>query len=121
MAGSSVGVMNSTAEPFQLKHVRLCHFGSRRDCRDLLHHQIIGFQLYGHVDAMALIAHQLKWQHVEAHVSIFQESSIAGEPRERQFHIHSIHRNQLCTKYLHIHSIHSSQLCTKYIYPFTLL
>ena len=106
MAGISVGVMNSAAEPLQLKNVRHCHFGSRRDCRDLLHHQIIGFQLYGHVDAMALIAHQLLWQQVEAYVSIFQESSIAGEPRERQFHIHSIHR---------------SQLCTKCLYPFTLL
>ena len=48
-----------------------------------------------------LIAHQLLWQNMEAPVSIFQESPLAGEPRERLFHIHSIHRYQLCAKYLH--------------------
>ena len=39
-----------------------------------------------------LIAHQLLWQNMEAPVSIFQESPLAGEPRERLFHIHSVHR-----------------------------
>ena len=33
-------------------------------------------------------------------VSIFQESPLAGEPRERLFHIHSV-RYQLCAKYLY--------------------
>ena len=33
---------------------------------------------------------------MEASVSIFQESPLAGEPREILFHIHSIHRYQLC-------------------------
>ena len=42
-----------------------------------------------------LIAHQLLWQNMEAPVSIFQESPLVGEPRERLFHIHSIHRYQL--------------------------
>ena len=41
------------------------------------------------------------WQNTEAPVSIFQESPLAGEPCERLFHIHSIHRYQLCTKYLY--------------------
>ena len=45
-----------------------------------------------------LIAHQLLWQNMEAPVSIFQESPLAGEPRERLFHIHSINRYQLRTK-----------------------
>ena len=31
----------------------------------------------------------------------FQESQLAGEPPERLFHIHSVHRYQLCTKYLY--------------------
>ena len=31
----------------------------------------------------------------------FQESPLAGEPRERLFHIHSVHRCQLCAKYLY--------------------
>ena len=35
-------------------------------------------------------------QNMEAPVSIFQESPLAGEPRERLFHIHSMHRYQLC-------------------------
>ena len=48
-----------------------------------------------------LIAHQLVWQNMEAPVSIFQESPLAGEPRERLFHIHSIHSYQLCAKYLY--------------------
>ena len=51
-----------------------------------------------------LIAHQLFWQNMEAPVSIYQESPLAGEPRERLFHIHSMH-----------------QLCAKYLYPSTLL
>ena len=46
-----------------------------------------------------LIAHQMLWQYMEAPVSIFQESPLAGEPRERLFHIHSTHRYQLCAKY----------------------
>ena len=29
----------------------------------------------------------------------FQESPLAGEPRERLFHIHRDHRYQLCAKY----------------------
>ena len=33
---------------------------------------------------------------MEVPVSIFQESPLAGEPRERLFHIHSVHRYQLC-------------------------
>ena len=45
-----------------------------------------------------LIAHQLLWQNMEAPVSIFQESPLAGEPRERLFHIHSVNRYQLRTK-----------------------
>ena len=32
---------------------------------------------------------------MEVPVSIFQESPLAGEPRERLFHIHSVHRYQL--------------------------
>ena len=36
---------------------------------------------------------------MEAFVSIFQESPLAGEPREILFHIHSIHRHQLSAKY----------------------
>ena len=38
---------------------------------------------------------------MEVPVSIFQESPLAGEPRERPFHIHSVHRYQLCAKYLY--------------------
>ena len=38
---------------------------------------------------------------MEGPVSIFQESPLAGEPRERLFHIHSVHRYQLCAKYLY--------------------
>ena len=45
-----------------------------------------------------LIAHQLLWQNMEAPVSIFQESSLVGEPRERLSHIHSANRYQLSTK-----------------------
>ena len=48
-----------------------------------------------------LIAHQLLWQNIEVPVSIFQESPLAGEPRERLFHIHSVHSYQLCAKYLY--------------------
>ena len=48
-----------------------------------------------------LMAHQLLWQNMEAPVSIFQESPLAGEPRDILFHIHSIHRYQLCAKYLY--------------------
>ena len=48
-----------------------------------------------------LITHQLLWQNMEAPVSIFQESPLAGEPREILFHIHSIHRYQLRAKYLY--------------------
>ena len=48
-----------------------------------------------------LIAHQLLWQNMEVPVSIFQESPLAGEPRERLFQIHSVHRYQLCAKYLY--------------------
>ena len=36
-------------------------------------------------------------ENMEAPVSIFQESPLAGEPRERLFHIHSVHHYQLCT------------------------
>ena len=53
------------------------------------------------VTTAILIAHQLLWQNMEAPVSIFQESPLAGEPRERLFHIHSVHRYQLCTKHLY--------------------
>ena len=48
-----------------------------------------------------LIAHQLLWQNMGAPVSIFLESPLTGEPRERLFHIHSVHRYQLSTKYLY--------------------
>ena len=41
---------------------------------------------------------KLLWQNMEAPVSIFQESPLAGEPRERLFHIHSVNRYQLRTK-----------------------
>ena len=34
---------------------------------------------------------------MEAPVSIYQESPLAGEPLDRLFHIHSVHRYQLCT------------------------
>ena len=54
-------------------------------------------ELTGHWCAI-LIAHQLLWQNMEAHVSIFQESPLAGEHRERLFHIHSVNRYQLRTK-----------------------
>ena len=48
-----------------------------------------------------LIAHQLLWKNMEAPVSIFQESPLDGEPRERLFHIHSVNRYQLRTKKLY--------------------
>ena len=48
-----------------------------------------------------LIAHQLLWQNMEAPVSVFQESPLAGEPRQRLFHIHSVNRYQLRIKYLY--------------------
>ena len=38
---------------------------------------------------------------MEVPVSIFRESPLAGEPRERLFHIHSVHRYQLCAKYIY--------------------
>ena len=38
---------------------------------------------------------------MEASMSIFQESSLAGEPRERLFHIYSVNRYQLRTKWLY--------------------
>ena len=41
------------------------------------------------------------WQNMEAPMSILQESPLAGEPRERLFHIHSINHYQLCKKYLY--------------------
>ena len=44
---------------------------------------------------------KLLWQNMEVPVSIFQVSPLAGEPRERLFHIHSVHRYQLCAKYLY--------------------
>ena len=34
------------------------------------------------------------WQNMCVLISIFQESPLAGEPRERVFHIHRIHRYQ---------------------------
>ena len=48
-----------------------------------------------------LIAHQFLCQNMEAPVSIFQESPLAGEHRERLFYIHSVRRSQLSTKYLY--------------------
>ena len=48
-----------------------------------------------------LIAHQLLWQNMEVPVSIYQESPLAGEPHEGLFHIHSVHRYQVCAKYLY--------------------
>ena len=64
---------------------------------------------YGWIDlywCAILIAHQIVMaKHggscVPRAVSIFQESPLAGEPRERLFHIHSVHRYQLCAKYLY--------------------
>ena len=58
-----------------------------------------------HFDALrywcaTLIAHQLLWENMEDPLSIFQESPLAGEPRERLLHIHSVNRYQLLTKYL---------------------
>ena len=47
------------------------------------------------------MARQLLWENMEAPVSIFQESPFAGEARDILFHIHSIHRYQLCAKYLY--------------------
>ena len=44
-------------------------------------------------------AHRLLWRNLKAPMSIFQESPLAGEPRERLFYIHSVHRYQLCRKY----------------------
>ena len=44
------------------------------------------------------IAHQLLWQNMDAPVSIFQESPLAGEARQRLFHIHSVNRYQLRAK-----------------------
>ena len=34
-------------------------------------------------------------------LSYLQDSPLAGEPRERLFHIHIVHRYQLCKKYLY--------------------
>ena len=39
-----------------------------------------------------LISHQLLWQNMQDPVSIFQDSPLAGEPRERLLHIHSVNR-----------------------------
>ena len=39
-----------------------------------------------------LIAHQLLGQNVEATVSIFRESQLAGQPRDILFHIHGVRR-----------------------------
>ena len=47
------------------------------------------------------MVHQLLWQNMEDPVSIFQESPLVGEPRERLFHIHSLHGYQLSTKYIY--------------------
>ena len=57
-----------------------------------------------------LIAHQLLWQNMEGPVSIFQESPLVGKPRERLFHIHSIHRYLPCTKYFYPSTLY---LCDK--------
>ena len=57
--------------------------------------KVLFFKLTSHWCAI-FIAHHLLWQDMEAPVSIFEES-LAGEPRERLFHIHSINRYQLCT------------------------
>ena len=62
---------------------------------------LMGERLLGSCWCAILIAHQLLWQNMEAPVSIFQEPPLAGKSRERLFHIHSIHRCQLCVKYLH--------------------
>ena len=51
-----------------------------------------------------LIAHQLLWQNMEAPVSIYQESPLAGEPRDRLFPIHSVHRYQL-NQYLYLSTL----------------
>ena len=72
----------------------------------LSHDKNLGLRLWflctsGHVWCAILIAHQLLWQNMEAPVSIFQESPLAGEPRERLFHIHSVNRYQLRTNYLY--------------------
>ena len=52
-----------------------------------------------------LITHQLLWQNMEAPVSFFQESPLAGESRQRLFHIHSINRYQLRIKYLYLSTL----------------
>ena len=48
-----------------------------------------------------LIAHQIVMAKHGGSCVLFQESPLAGEPRERLFHIHSVHRYQLCAKYLY--------------------
>ena len=51
-----------------------------------------------------LIANQLLWQNMEAPVSIFQESSLAGEPRQRLFHIHRVITNSVQNIFRHLRS-----------------
>ena len=77
-----------------------CHQQAQCGQHTQIYFQEIFFEILSDWCAI-LIAHQLLWQNMEVPVSIFQESPLAGEPRERLFHIHSVHRYQLCTKYLY--------------------
>ena len=54
-----------------------------------------------HIATMPYGTEKQSRQNMEVPVSIFQKSPLAGEPRERLFHIHSVHRYQLCAKYLY--------------------
>ena len=57
-----------------------------------------------------LIAHKLLWQNTEVPVSIFQESPLAGEPRERLFHIQCPPLPTLCKISLPIYVIVTNKL-----------
>ena len=57
------------------------------------------------------LGYMISRQNMEVPVSIFQESPLAGEPRERLFHIHSVHRYQtLCIISIPIYVIVTNKL-----------
>ena len=74
------------------------HDSSLQECVNFIGVPLVG--ILCHNCCAILMAHQLLWQNMEAPVSIFQEFPLAGEPRQRLFHIHSVNRYQLRTKYL---------------------
>ena len=64
----------------------------------------VSFRLFSDIHVFwcaILIAHQIVMAKHGGSCVHFQESPLAGEPRDRLFHIHSVHRYQLCAKYLY--------------------